>query len=145
MDCLNGEIKLLNRLIVSSPSGPCYVNRNYRMSQNDVDSQLLSAIVSIGSSGGVKLSKITRILRNETLSGPNSSIEIVSTHNYISCAISSDYSDRQRIREVLPKVNQMTYEVLGDPEKISSIKGKKIGSVENKIDLLLTNEGLLRK
>ncbi|MHA2249155.1 MAG: hypothetical protein ACXAD7_02280 [Candidatus Kariarchaeaceae archaeon] len=134
---------MLTRLLVVSPNGPCFVNRTYKKSQNDVDSQLISGMVALGSAGNVKLTEITRILKNEAMNDPNSNIEIIRTHNYITCAISSDYSNRQRIRDILPKVNQMTYEVLGNPKDVSSIDGKKIDTMENRIDILMIKEGLL--
>ncbi len=108
-----------------------------------MDPQLISAMVAIGSAGNVKLSEITRILKEETINDPNSNIEIIRTHNYITCAISSDYSNRQRLREVMPKVNQMTYEFLGNPKDVTSIDGNKIDKMENRIDILMINEGLL--
>ncbi|MHA2090474.1 MAG: hypothetical protein ACW98K_06405 [Candidatus Kariarchaeaceae archaeon] len=134
---------MLKQLLVVSPSGPCFIHRTYSKLQIDVDPQLISAMVALGSSGTVQLSEITKILKNETIKDPHSNIEIIKTHNYISCAISSDFSDRQRIRDLLPKVNQMTYEYLGNPKDITSVDGNKIDTMENRIDILLIKEGFL--
>ena len=134
---------MLKQILVISPSGPCFVHRTYEKSENDPDPQLLSAMIALGSSGSVKLSQITEILRNDTIKDPNSNIEIIKTHNYITCAISSDYSNKIKLRKLLPKINQMTYEVLGNPANVSSIEGSKIDTMEHRIDLLMIKEGIL--
>lgn len=139
-----GDIILLQQILVVSPSGPCFVHRNYDQSANDVDPQLLSAMIALGSSGSVQLSEITRILRQDTIKNPNSNIEIIKTHNYIACAISSNYDNRTQVLEILPRVNQMTYEILGNPKDIISIEGAKIDRMEHRIDLLLIKEGLIQ-
>ena len=134
---------MLKQILVISPSGPCFVHRTYKKSKDDPDPQLLSAMIALGSSGSVKLSQITEILRKDTIKDPNSNIEIIKTHNYITCAISTDYSDKLKLRKLLPKINQMTYEILGNPANISSIEGSKIDTMEHRIDLLMIKEGIL--
>ncbi|MHA2030764.1 MAG: hypothetical protein ACW99Q_15380 [Candidatus Kariarchaeaceae archaeon] len=140
----SGDFDLLQQLLVISPTGPCFVHRNYDQQDNDVDPQLISAMVALGSSGSVKLSEITRILRQDTINNPNSNIEIIQTHNYIACAISSNYKNRTRLLELLPKVNQMTYEVLGNPKDVTSVEANKIDRMEHRIDLLMIKEGLIQ-
>ena len=139
-----GDIKLLQQLLVVSPSGPCFVHRNYDQAANDVDPQLISAMVALGSSGSVQLSEITRILRQDTMNNPNSHIEIIRTHNYIACAISSNYDNTTRIREILPKINQMTYELMGNPKDVTSMEENKIDRMEHRIDMLMIKEGLIQ-
>ncbi len=134
---------MLKQILVISPSGPCFVHRTYKKSDDDTDPQLLSAMIALGSSGCVKLSQITQILRRDTIQDPNSNIEIIQTHNYITCAISSDYTNKIKLRKLLPKINQMTYEVLGNPANVLSIDGNKIDTMEHRIDLLMIKEGLL--
>ena len=136
---------MLQQILVISPSGPCFVHRAYEKSEDDTDPQLISAMIALGSSGSVKLSQITQILRKDTIKDPNSNIEIIKTHNYITCAISSDYSDKIKLRKLLPKINQMTYEVLGNPANVLSIDGDKIDTMEHRIDLLMIKEGILIK
>ena len=139
-----GDYYLLQQLLVVSPSGPCFVHRNYDQTASDIDPQLISAMVALGSSGSVKLSEITRILRQDTMNNPNSNIEIIKTHNFIAVAISSNYDNRTRLRELLPRVNQMTYEILGNPKDVTSVELNKIDRMEQRIDLLMIKAGLIQ-
>jgi hypothetical protein len=134
---------MLNQILVLSPDGPCYVFRNYNGTSSNVDPQLISAMVALKSSGKIKLADVTNILNHETDNRYHYTMEISRTHNYISCAVSSNHSDSHKIREILPKINQMIYETLGNPNRISSIEKKKIEKMEHRIDLIMINEGLL--
>lgn len=136
-----GEVQLLDQILVLSPSGICYVHRSYNDTEYNLDPHLISAMAAVESSGGARLSDITKILRAESNNNEEFNIDIVRTHNYISCAISSNIPMRNKLREILPQVNQMAYETLGSPNNRSSIELTKINQIESKIDFLVVKNG----
>jgi len=134
--------ELLKQIFVVSPNGPCFINKNYDKSEKDVDPQLISAVVSLGSSGKVSMSEIKRILKQEMLTEPNSNIEIITNHNYISCAITSNNTS-VKIREMLRQINQLTYETMGNPNSIAALEYQKMDKMESRIDLILSKNGYI--
>lgn len=134
---------MLKQLLVLSPLGPCFIYRSYKKSIDEIDPQLISAIVAAETSKGVRLSEITKILRFENSDDKDLNIEVSNTHNFITCAISSGTYDRKKLRDVLPKINQLSYEMLGNPKNLFSLDHEKIDIMENRIDILMMKEGFV--
>lgn len=136
-------IVVLNQILVLSPDGPCFVYRNYSNDKQEIDPQLISAMVALKSSGSISLSTISNILESEVGNKHRYAMEISKTHNYITCALSSNHSNSQKLRHVLPKINQLIYETIGNPYRVRSIEKNNIRKMENNIDLIMIKEGLI--
>lgn len=134
---------MLNQILVLSSQGPCFVSRNYNREVDQIDPQLISAMVSLNSVGEVKLSTITQILEQENDNLQNYALEVNNTYNYITCAITSSPEEAMNIKKILPKINQMIYEVIGNPYQLLSIESKIIKKMEDRIDIILTKEGII--
>ena len=135
---------MLNQILVLSASGLCYVHRSYNDYLNPLDPQLISAMAAVESFGGAKLSDITKILREESNNNADLDIDIVKTHNYIACAISSRNPQRDKLQSLLPRVNQMVYETMGNPTNKFTIEASKISQIEHKLDLMLIRSGQIK-
>ncbi len=140
LDYENLRTTMLQHLMILSPMGPCFIHRSY--SHAKVDPQVISGLVAAHESS-MKFMGIANILKAELGSEENLDVEIRKHYNYIAAAISSGKTDREKLKTALDKVNQLTYEAFGNPQKLYSIDTDKIQQIERKIDILLTKEGVL--
>ncbi len=123
-----------------SPHGPCFASRKY-FDEGGVDPQLVSALVVANQSLGND--EVLDEAVREIYSDGDLKFFIHKSYNYISAVVTDVNFKKSKTRSALRKLNRLAYESLGNSSKLTSVNLEQINKIEQNIDIIVANAGLL--